>query len=147
MASKRGKAQREKRESGGFVALAFCVLRSRGYAELSPHAVKLLNDLLAQYTGNNNGDLCCAWTLMEKRGWRSKSTLSKARKELLDGAWIEVTRQGGRHQATLYALTFFSIDECGGKLDVSSTHSPKGSWRLKNQEPPKLNPLNNCSDR
>ena len=38
--------------------MAHQVIRSRGYAELSPYAIKLLNDLLSQYSGKNNGDLC-----------------------------------------------------------------------------------------
>ena len=105
------------------------VLRSASFSRLSGHAVKLLMDLVAQYKGDNNGDLCTAWTLMQKRGWRSRDTLNKARRELLAGEWIMVARQGGRHKPTLYALTFYAIDECGGKLDVNATHSPSGIWR------------------
>jgi hypothetical protein len=55
--------------------------------------------------------------------------LSKALKELRGGNWIEVSRQGGRHKATLYAVTFYAIDYCKGKLDVSSTGSPRSTWR------------------
>lgn len=90
-------------------------------------------DLVAQYKGDNNGDLCAAWTLMKKRGWRSRDTLSKARRELLKAEWIIVTRQGGRHLPTLFALTFFAVDECGGKLDMKPTHTPPSNWR--NHEP------------
>lgn len=125
---------KDKRESGGFVPLPYCVLRSNSYARLSAYAVKLLNDLLAQYNGHNNGDLCATWSLMERRGWRSRSTLCKALAELKRRQWVEVTRQGGRHRATLLAVTFYSIDNCRGKLDVDSTLTPRGLWR--NHEPP-----------
>jgi len=106
------------------------VIRSKGYAELSAYAIKLLNDLLAQYNGKNNGDLCCAWTLMQRRNWKSKDTLNRVRRELLEGGWIMITRQGGRNLSTLYALTFYAIDECGGKLDVASTRTPPGDWKI-----------------
>jgi hypothetical protein len=95
-----------------------------------------MNDLLAQYKGDNNGDLCAAWTLMQPRGWKSKDTLSKALKELLAGDWLEVTRQGGRHKATLYGLTFYAIDDCKGKLDVKATGSPRGTWKKNEPLPP-----------
>jgi hypothetical protein len=125
MARNRFKDAQAKRESGGYVPLSFVVIRSQCFARLSAHAVKLLNDLLAQYKGDNNGDLCAAWTLMQPRGWKSKDTLNKALKELLAGDWLEVTRQGGRHKATLYAVTFYAIDECKGKLDVVRPAAPE----------------------
>jgi hypothetical protein len=73
---------------------------------------------------------------MQPRGWKSKDTLNKALKELLAGDWLEVTRQGGRHKATLYAVTFYSIDECKGKLDVRATGSPRGTWKKNEPLPP-----------
>jgi hypothetical protein len=74
--------RRAKRDPGGFVALPNIVIRSHQIARLSAHAVKLLFDLLAQYNGGNNGDLCATWTLMQPRGWKSRDTLGKALKEL-----------------------------------------------------------------
>lgn len=136
MARNRFKEAKAKREGGGFVPLPFVVLRSHNFTLLSAYAVKLLNDLLAQYRGNNNGDLCAAWTVMHPRGWKSKDTLNKALKELLAGNWVEVTRQGGRNKATLYALTFYAIDDCKGKLDVNATGSPNGAWRKNEPLPP-----------
>jgi len=119
------------------VPLPYVVLRSASWALLSGHAVKLLTDLLAQYRGDNNGDLAAAWTIMAARGWRSRDTLYKALTALLDGGWIIVSRQGGRHQATLYAVTFFAIDDCKGKLDINATGSPSGEWK-KNEPLPVL---------
>lgn len=73
---------------------------------------------------------------MEKRGWKSRDTLNKARQELLDCELILVSRHGDRKRATLYALTFFAIDECGGKLDIKATEKPASTWRLHNPLPP-----------
>jgi len=128
----------EKREAGGYVPMAYIVLRSLSFIRLTPYAVKLLMDLLAQYKGDNNGDFCAAWTLMKKRGWRSKATLAKAIKELLAGEWIELARQGGRHKASLYAVTFLAVDHCKGKLDIADTHGPKSLWRRHEPAPPRL---------
>lgn len=126
------KDAKQARGGGGFAPLPFVLLQSTELAALSPYAVKLLIDLLSQYRLSNNGDLSMAWVLMQKRGWRSKDTLNKARKELLDAGLIVTTRQGGLHQCSLFAVTFYAINECGGKLEVSPTRSPPGGW-LKNR--------------
>lgn len=128
---RRYKDARRRREGGQFVALPWAVLRSEEFAALSPFALKLLFDLLAQFNGANNGDLCAAWSLMKRRGWRSKDSLWKALSELRTGNWLDVTRQGGKHVASLYAVTFYAIDFCGGKLDVKQTGRPSSSWRKR----------------
>ena len=76
--SERYKDAKTRREGGQFVALPWAILRSEEFAALSPFANKLLFDLLAQFNGGNNGDLCAAWRLMKGRGWRSKDSLWKA---------------------------------------------------------------------
>ena len=60
-----------RRDLGSFFALPHAVLEHENYTRSSPKAVKLLIDLGAQYKGNNNGDLCAAWSLMTARGWNS----------------------------------------------------------------------------
>lgn len=122
-----------RKDSGRFLALPCSVLDSQEYARLSAYAVKLLIDLASQYRGKNNGDLAAAWSLMSARGWRSRATLDKARRELEEGGWIVRTRQGGRHKPTLYALTFKGIDECAGKLDAHIRPSPVAlnTWKKK----------------
>jgi hypothetical protein len=126
-----GRRRREKwegtRAPGGFIPLPKIVLGCEQFASLSAHAVKLLLDLLLQYRGNNNGDLCATWTMMKKRGWRSKDTLDKARRELLSGRWIALTRQGGLHAPSLYGVTFFSLNEAP-KLELNSREFPFGAW-------------------
>ena len=129
------KNAKSKRESGGYAPLAYSVSRSAAYRNLSGNAVKLINEFLAQYNGKNNGDFTIAWSLLKDRGWRSRTTIWRSVNELLEGGWIELSRQGGRHKASLYALTFYSVDECKGKLDIKSTSKPKGTWKIKKGGP------------
>lgn len=118
-----------RRELLSFVAVPHVCLNHPNYARLSPRAVKLLFDLYAQYRGKNNGDFTAAWSVMRRRGWHSKDQLNKAEKELISTGWIIKTRQGGRNQCNLYAVTFQAIDECASKaLDVRPTVTAPGIW-------------------
>lgn len=130
MAKKRYHEHAQKREPGGYVPLPHVVLRSAQFATLSARATKLLLDLLAQYRGDNNGDLCGAATLMQARGWRSNAGLAQALRELEHRRFIICTRQGGRHRASLYGVTFYSIDWCGGKLEINApSRKFLGTWQ------------------
>ena len=137
MARRKSNYNAERGEKGGYAPFYYCVLRSDGFIQLSAYAVKLLNDLLSQYYGSNNGDLCATFSVMQKRGWKSKGTLNRAVKELLEAGFVEVSRQGGRHLCSLYAFTFYAVDECKGKLDIAPTSKPKGLWR-KNEPVPDI---------
>jgi hypothetical protein len=117
------------RRSHSFIALPKDWLGSPQWAALDSFEVKLLIDLAAQYNGSNNGDLCASWSMMKRRGWRSSATLHKALRGLIENGWLELTRQGGRHVASLYALTFWGIDPCGGKLDVAANPVPSHRWK------------------
>lgn len=128
MALKRQRVKGRK-ESGSFIAIPKEILESEQYAQLRPWSVKLMIDLYAQYNGKNNGDFCAAWSIMKKRGWQSKGPLYRAVKELLKTGFIMQTRQGGKHKASLYAVTFKAIDECGGKLEVNPTPVPPATWK------------------
>jgi hypothetical protein len=130
--SRRYKEHAAKRGGGGYVALPHAVIRSPEWAELSPFAVKLLLDMLAQYRGDNNGELVAYWSKMSReRRWRSKETLFRALAELRNANWLELTRRGRRNKTpALYAVTFYAIDHCGGKLEeAKATGSPSGAWR------------------
>ena len=47
-----------------------------------------------------------------------------------------VSRMGGRNTCSLYALTFQAIDECKGKLDISSSIVASGDWKKLDLVPP-----------
>jgi hypothetical protein len=113
-----------------FLRLTHHLLDSEEFGALSAHATKLLIELARKYKGNNNGDLSCAWSDCRKRGWRSKAALQRARDELLAACFIIVTRHGGKHVSSLYALTFEPIDACEGKgLEIGPTTTASHAWR------------------
>lgn len=96
------------------------------YRNLGPNAIKLLNAMIYQHRGHNNGDLTAAFGYMRKFGFRSKQTLSKAVTELVKANLIIKTRHGRfmnpGGQCDLYALTWLPIDECRGKnLELGPT--------------------------
>jgi len=122
-----------RKESGGFFALPASVLASSNFIRLTAKGVKLLVDMGAQYKGSNNGDLCATWSMMEKRGWKSRSTLHEALNELLHYGFIIKTKQGGQHAPSLYAITWKKIDECGGKLEIKPTTAPLALWISEKQ--------------
>ena len=124
-----------RRTSPPFVMFPHHVLRHEVLSKLSPRASKLVIDLMAQYQGDNNGDLSAPLSQMRARGWNSSDQLDKAKKELINKDVIWVTRQGGRNMASLYALTWFPINECKGKLDVSPTKTAPVNWRNKLPSP------------
>ena len=120
-----------RKERGSFIAVPKQILESPQYAKLSAWSVKLLIDIYAQYNGKNNGDLCAAWSVMKPKGWKSKGTLSRAVTQLLQTGFLIQTRQGGKHKASLYAVSFQPVDECGGKLEVASTVTAPATWKLE----------------
>ena len=119
-----------RKENGQFMAIPHTCLRHENFTRLTPKARMLFTDLLVQYNGNNNGDFTAAFSILKKRGWRSKETVFLAIDELLHYGWIIRTRIGGFYkQANLYAITLHPIDECGGKLDVDPTIVASGAWK------------------
>lgn len=96
----------KKRAKQRLVDTPYQVVNIDYFAKLSPHANKPLIDMSLQRNGRNNGALSARWTLMAKRGWKSRSTLHRAVTELIGGGFIVVTRRGMkiRGRPTLYAL-------------------------------------------
>ena len=121
-----------RRDIGTFLALPHDVINSENFSCLSGNAVKLLVQIAAQYNGKNNGDLTLAWSCMKTRGWKSPATLNRARKILIDYGMIVMTRQGGLGKASLYAITWQSVNECQGKHEHPVTQVAPGTWK----EPP-----------
>lgn len=137
--AERRRRQTGRRESEPFLAVPYAMLKSDAYRTLSAHAIKLLFDLAAQYRGKNNGDLTATWRIMQPLNWRSRQTLERALRELQEHGLIERTRQGGRHQCNLYALTWKAIDDCKGKLEVAASHVASGRWKTWRAAPENQN--------
>lgn len=100
---------------------------------LSHSAAHLLDNLISQFNGKNNGDFSAAPAIMKLYGWSSHSSTGKALDELLAYGFIEQTRQGGRNKCSLYGVTWLSIDECSGKLDVNETRVASNLWKPENK--------------
>ena len=130
--SKKSRVRRKTQgrlEKGGFLALPHSIIRSQQFGRLNPWALKLLLELASAYRGSNNGDLSAAFSMLRLRGWKSPGTLAGAKKELVEAGWIVTTRQGGRNRCSLYAVTWWSIDECSGKTEVSAEKTARNDWR------------------
>lgn len=94
-----------------FVGIVRSVFDSPAFADLSPHACKLLFELAGQYRGDNNGNLTVAWSVVSKRGWRSRTTLWRCKAELIEAGFVYVTRKGHMPSTCeLLALTWFPLD-------------------------------------
>lgn len=121
----RGPKKRGIAVTGSWLPLPLDFLRSRACAEMSPHAAKLLFDLLAMLGPNasRNGDLCLTPKAMAVRGWSSKSSLASAIDELQEHGLIAQTR-AGRLDCALWACTLFPID-----CDISKLDAGPGSYR------------------
>jgi hypothetical protein len=67
---------------------------SPAYLSLSCLAFKLWHDLLTQYNGYNNGEICAVVSQMKVRGW-AESSLHKALRELIGKGFLVRNSQGG----------------------------------------------------
>jgi len=126
---------RKSSEKQSFAGIPRKVILHPDYHMLSGNAVKLLVDLAYQYRSKNNGDLTTAFSVLSKRGWNSRQTIDRAKRQLLDNGFIIEARSGrfinpgGR--CALYALTWLPIDECQGRsLEVKSTTTPLRTFKL-----------------
>lgn len=129
---KRRRRQHGRRADHTFLALPHFILRSDEFGRLSPKAVKLLVELAGLYKGDNNGDLSAAYSVLKERGWRSAGTLADAIRELRESRFLLTTRHGGKHRCSLYAITWWPIDECKGKLEVPSSRQASHAWKNEN---------------
>ncbi|WP_239512066.1 hypothetical protein [Pseudomonas frederiksbergensis] len=126
MATRNAKA---RRKSPPFAMIQKRMIQSVGFRALGPWSRAVILELLAQYNGQNNGDLSATRTMAKEWGIGSAHTLQRALEELEAGGWIMQSRTSvfGRQGArcALYALSWLPIDECPGKnLDIQWTHAP-----------------------
>lgn len=115
---------------GQFLGLPHEMLNHRAFIALSPHAKVLLLDVVVQYRGDNNGDLSCAWKLMKPRGWRSETTLNKAKQELIEAGFLFEARKGRcPNVCGLYALTWREFTP-SPKHDCTKAAFRRGAYRF-----------------
>ena len=118
-----------KKTSGTFLMLPHYMLRHKAFGSLSANAAKLFIEVAIEYNGKNNGDLSATFNTLKTRGFKSKGTLDRALKELMDKGFIQKTRQGGKNKCCLYGLTFKNLDECDGKMDINPTKAASMLWK------------------
>lgn len=119
-----------RKTEGSFSIWPHACAHHENFKKLTPLAKALLFELLGQFRIANNGDLSCHWKRMKAIGWRSRTTVEKARSELERSGWIVRTFQGSLgNRCNLYAVTWLGIDECKGKLNVPASPVPLGFWK------------------
>jgi hypothetical protein len=125
------KMAKGNRES--FAGIPRKVIDHPDYQATNCTARALLLDLAYQYRGHNNGDLTTAIGTLKRRGWKSRSTIDRAKAQLLKNGLILETRAGRFSnpgaKPSLYALTWRKIDDCYGvRLDVPVTNRPSRTF-------------------
>ena len=126
--------------TGSWLPVPLEFMRSRACAELSPHAAKLLFDLMALLGPNatRNGDLSLSPKAMKACGWSGRETLRMAVAELLEHGLLAQTRQGSRRICSLYALTLYPVNCDLDKLDVGAgpgSYTTK-DWQAHGEDAP-----------
>lgn len=100
-----------------FTALRHDVINSPSFLGLSNSAKVAFLHLLAKYNRKNNGDL-------------SAPSLRTGLKELEQNGFIETTRQGGKNQCSLYALTCFPLNDVNkAGIFIKATERPSDKWK------------------
>ena len=117
--------------TGPWVAMPLQFLASRACAGLSPIGLKMLLDLCSQLGPNaaGNGDLSAAPAVMRAKGWSGNATRQAALGELIAAKLVCVTRQGGRRQCSLYAVTLWPMACDFSKLDHGPGLYSVNDWR------------------
>jgi hypothetical protein len=117
---KRASRKKSIAVSGSWLPIPLEFLRSRAAAELSPHAAKLLLDVLALLGPNavGNGDVNLTPKTMMARGWPGRESLKAAVMELIECGLLVQTRQGSRLDCSLFACTLYPLDCDLAKIDV-----------------------------
>ena len=81
------------------------------FHSLPSGAKALMLDLMAQYTGKNNGRLTTHFEVMQRVGWTSKSTLMRAKLALFEMPFAIMTRKGhAPRTAEWMGFTWWKLD-------------------------------------
>lgn len=122
--------------AASFISMPHYVLNSDEFAALTGNELRMLMELARQYKGNNNGDLTAMREQLVARGWKSHQTIDAQLAKLERKGWIVKTRQGGKRiGCTLYAVTIWPVDECGGKHHWPAEHKASHRWKNKSTGP------------
>ena len=110
-AERKGRSSKKKNEFKRFTngstysMLRHDMINSKEVGQLSLAARWVLMKMIGLYNKINNGDLSAPLNKAKETFGLSKPGLKKALDELSEADFLEVTRQGGKNQCSLYALT------------------------------------------
>jgi hypothetical protein len=85
----------EKDPLGQHIRLYTVITNSPAWCSLSTTAKALWCDMRCQIVGYTNGTATCALGILSHKGWTSRHTVMRARKELETLGFIRQTRAGG----------------------------------------------------
>ncbi len=116
-----------------FAGIPNRVIEHPDFHSLSANSVRLLLWFAYQYKGSNNGKLCAVHSQLHDKGFRSKSTLSAAIRELIQKDFIELSKGSGLGKngrtPNYYALTYESVDEIRGfEMDIKPSNKARRTF-------------------
>jgi hypothetical protein len=121
--------------SGLYSAIPHTVMDSAAFKGAGYPAKALLFELIRQHSGNNNGHLHLSFSWLERRGWKSRDVIQRARDELIQRGLLIQTRQGGLNiGASQYALTWLHITNYVG-LEIQGKDYHPGAWGFMDSLP------------
>lgn len=126
--TRKKKKNKSKYSPSSYFALPHALIDHPDFLSMNWSSQALLIHMCRLYNGFNNGDISIPHSIMKNKGW-SKSSLEDGKKELLKMNWLVLTRQGHKHQCSLFALSWIPLDECKSKLDI--THKAYSIRSLK----------------
>lgn len=113
---------------GLYGAIPHTVLDSVAFMGASYPAKSLLFELMRQHSGGNNGHLHLSFSWLQRRGWKSRDVIQRARDELMQRNLLIQTRQGGLNiGASRYAVTWLRISNFVG-LEIEAKDYHPGAW-------------------
>lgn len=120
-----GKHDNSRRTKGKFIALPHTLITSPAFRSLNGGTLKVYIELYDRYMGTNNGDLHLSCGEAAKLLHISKSTVSRAFRELNEKGFLRCTSQGNwiERRASTWLLTH------KGGNGRSTPLTPTNEWK------------------
>lgn len=135
-AERKGRSSKKKNEFKRFTngstysMLRHDMINSKEVGQLSLAARWVLMKMIGLYNKINNGDLSAPLNKAKEIFGLSKPGLKKALDELSEADFLEVTRQGGKNQCSLYALTCFPLNDVNkAGISIKATERASDKWK------------------
>jgi len=144
---RRGQAPRKTLTKHPYAAIEHRVIDSPAYASLTFSARSLLVLIARQLSKDNNGHLQATHSYMQRFGFSSEHTLSRAIKELIAHGMIYRTRSGGYQQgAGMYAVTWLPISRKEGLFLQGFKPCAWRDWVPDKKTPPAKRQETHCKN-